>query len=247
MSKKETTAVAPYEANADLPSYLQGVDDNLGKENLTANDLELPRLAIAQALSKVCNPRDPAHIEGIKQGDIYNTLTHEVYGDHVDVVPILYRKVYFVVGAGEGADRPFYGQFDDERAAIAEAQEHEDGKIEEAALNLVLVIPQGADAEADPATFEQALIYMTSSAWKAARKWNSLVRLSRGPRFARAYRLHSTPVDGKKGFYYTWTPQALGYLPEPWFLHAKTVYESMQGTTVRAADDAATDDDTDTL
>ncbi|KKM78483.1 hypothetical protein LCGC14_1359440, partial [marine sediment metagenome] len=51
-----------------------------GTEDITADDLKLPRLAIAQGLSPQMLPDDSAHIEGLKLFELFNDLTDEIYG-----------------------------------------------------------------------------------------------------------------------------------------------------------------------
>lgn len=51
-----------------------------GKEGITLEELRLPRLAIAQGLSKAMIPDNAEYIETLKLFDLYNDLTSAVYG-----------------------------------------------------------------------------------------------------------------------------------------------------------------------
>lgn len=71
----------------DLPAYLQ-VKDDLGVENIESSDVVIPRIKICQSTSTQIKEE----VQGIKDGDIYNSLTKEVYGDTINLVILLYWK-----------------------------------------------------------------------------------------------------------------------------------------------------------
>lgn len=54
--------------------------DKSGTEDIGAQDVRLPRLAIAQGLSPQVTPGDGQFIEGLALFDMFNDLTAEVYG-----------------------------------------------------------------------------------------------------------------------------------------------------------------------
>jgi hypothetical protein len=51
-----------------------------GTEDISATDIRLPRLAIAQGLSPQITPGDAQFIEGLTLFDMFNDLTTEIYG-----------------------------------------------------------------------------------------------------------------------------------------------------------------------
>lgn len=62
-----------------LPDYIKA-NDMRGTEHLTKEDLQMPRMALAQALSPQLQTGDPKEIEGLKAGQFFNNLTGEIYG-----------------------------------------------------------------------------------------------------------------------------------------------------------------------
>jgi len=56
-----------------------------GLEDITKEDVLIPRLALAQALSPQVTEGDPAFIEGLKVGSLFNSMTGEIYGKEVFV------------------------------------------------------------------------------------------------------------------------------------------------------------------
>ena len=67
------------EGSIIIPDFLEEYAGK-GMEHITREDLQLPRLALAQGLSPQMIPTDPLFIEGLKLGDAYNTITGEIHG-----------------------------------------------------------------------------------------------------------------------------------------------------------------------
>jgi hypothetical protein len=73
--------------------------DLAGTEDIGANDVRLPRLAIAQGLSNQITPGDAQFIEGLTLFDMFNDLTGEIYGKGpLTFVPVRrdVRRIEFV-------------------------------------------------------------------------------------------------------------------------------------------------------
>jgi hypothetical protein len=84
--------LAPVDKNTALeapPSYLP--KSRRGFEDTVQTDLMIPRLALAQALSPQVTDGDPARIADLKVGDLFNSVTNQVYGREV-IVQVL-RKM----------------------------------------------------------------------------------------------------------------------------------------------------------
>ena len=83
MSKDTTDiAKAPTGALEPAPAYL-AKGDRRGFEDTTQTDVLIPRLALAQALSPQVTDGDPNRIEGLKVGDLFNSVTNQNYGREV--------------------------------------------------------------------------------------------------------------------------------------------------------------------
>lgn len=64
------------------PDYFPAADHR-GFEDTRQSDVMIPRLALAQALSPQVTDGDPKRIEGLKVGDLFNSITGRVYGREV--------------------------------------------------------------------------------------------------------------------------------------------------------------------
>jgi len=74
VAQKEKTEVAV----SNLSSLLEE-EAGAGLENFTTDDMQIPFIRILQALSPQLNKQDSMYIKGAEQGDIFNTVTQEVY------------------------------------------------------------------------------------------------------------------------------------------------------------------------
>jgi hypothetical protein len=64
---------------APVPSYLAD-DEKEGLEDITRKDMSIPRVALAQTQSPQVTEGDPAFMEGLKPGELFNPLTRKNYG-----------------------------------------------------------------------------------------------------------------------------------------------------------------------
>lgn len=76
---KNAMTETPKDTTLARPSFIPA-GDRRGTENIGKDDVRLPRLAIAQQLSPQLVKSESAFIDGLQQGDMFNTLTGHVYG-----------------------------------------------------------------------------------------------------------------------------------------------------------------------
>ena len=84
-----TLAVQGTQALEAAPSYI--TKSRRGFEDTVQSDITIPRLALAQALSPQVTDGDPGRIPDLKPGDLFNSVTQQIYGREV-VVQVL-RKM----------------------------------------------------------------------------------------------------------------------------------------------------------
>lgn len=87
MSDKLATTAKPLAVATSLsvvPDYITK-NDRRGFEDTKQTDVLIPRLALAQALSPQVTDGDPNRIEGLKVGDLFNSVTGRIYGREVHV------------------------------------------------------------------------------------------------------------------------------------------------------------------
>lgn len=88
MSKKESTELQKAEAATVIPAaYLEGREHGGFDENADKSS-SIPFLAVLQAQSKqILDPE--AQVDGARPGLLFNTVSEEVYGDTITIMPVL--------------------------------------------------------------------------------------------------------------------------------------------------------------
>ncbi len=215
-----------------LPDYLRGTEGRSarGREEVQADDLVIPRLEICQALSPCRKRNDPAFIDGIAEGDMYNNITRDIYGTSVILIPVAYRKEWLIwkdrqKGGG------FRGAFATEAEAEAELANIEDGAdcqvIDTPQMFCLLVHPNGRA--------EEIVVSMSKSKAKVSRAWNSLIRMTDMDSFARAYNCSTvSEKNAKNQDYFNFTIKPAGYPSQELYKRAEGLYEAITSGRVRA-------------
>lgn len=87
----ETKEIVKPDVNAlvSRPSFLKTTGETKGLEDIEQTDLLMPRLQIAQKMSPQIDKNAPEYIEGLEEGDFFNSLTKENYGPGpLNIVPL---------------------------------------------------------------------------------------------------------------------------------------------------------------
>jgi hypothetical protein len=213
--------------------------DRRGSEEVGASDLTIPRIEICQALSKCRKKSDANYIAGIEEGDMYNSVTREIYGALVVVIPVYYRKEWLLwrdqdLGGGFAGAHP--------TPELAEAARRQQDKPEEweaidTAQQFVLIIREYGK-------LEEAVLAMAKSKGRVSRDWNSLIRMAGGPRFSRRYRVEGVEAQNTAGQdYFNVRVAAAGFVDEDQFRAAEKAYGMVNsGLAVVDYTDAADDE-----
>jgi len=181
-SKKESNmakgkAVAKTKSNlpATLAEEMAG-DAGDGLQNFTTQDLAIPFIRILQKMSPQLGKRDGAYIEGAEEGEIFNTVTGELWDADkgIKVVPCAYNFKYIL-----WKDRDDGGGFVNSFTRADDLPETtEDDKGRQRTKENYILSPTAEYYVlllTDDEHFEQAVISMSSTQLKHARKWGSLI------------------------------------------------------------------------
>ena len=206
--------------NADVPDYIkQG--QGRGNENVGADDIQLPRIEVLQAISPQINKRNAEYIDGAEAGMFFNTLTGDLLGESVRVTPINFVTRFLVwVDRQKDSNGGLRGVFDTEQEANQFLSTQEDAaklEVVRTAEHLVMF---------DDGT--TAIVSMSKSKQRASRKWNSLIRLNGGDRFSRSYELSSTEEKSAKGDYIGIDIKNSGYPSKEVYFACEELYTSLQ-------------------
>ena len=252
MAKAKEVTVACQTAVAERPSYMG--DQKRGSEEVTIQDITIPRLSMVQDLSPQRKKNNAEYIEGCEEGMLFNTVTNQLYADPVLFVPVYFRLEWLVWkhrDAGGGlqgvcanqeeavalvAAHPLAGQMTEKNEPVLEVQD--------TAQHFGLLLDPNSPAEDPRAT--EIVVSMSKSQLKPSRQLNSQVRIAGGDRFERYYRLSAAQVDGARGEYYNWKVEQLGFVSERIFAQAEALYESVvSGKRDVERDDATSEEEVD--
>lgn len=225
MSKKiesESTAMATLidGVQEQMPDWLK--KGNAGSEDVTAKDMILPRVDVLQALSPQIKKSDPNYINGAEQGQIFNTVTGEIYGTSVTFIPVLFRKewtVWKLRKAGGG----FCGACRSEeeaKATVALMQNPSDYESVESHQHFVMLLTNHGP--------EEAVFSMTKSKLKVSRALNTLIQISGVDRFAKAYRMDAIETSSDKGEFWSFKVHPAGFVSKELYDRGQALYEMIR-------------------
>ncbi len=221
MSRQVTKAQSVAMFSEDKPAFMG--EGERGQENVGLEDLSIPRVDIIQSLSPQRKKNDPAYIEGAEEGLIFNNVTSRIYGNVISFVPVYYRKEWLLWKLqSEGGG--FCGAYPNEQEARNEMavkglnpEQHE--IVDTAQQFGLVVMPDGQ--------IDEVVLSMAKSKMKVNRQLNTMIKMSGGDRFSRAYELKAVQVNGPKGDYYNFNVRSLGYISEELYHQAEKLYEAI--------------------
>lgn len=247
-TKKADTAVAAKpepkgEENAltiiadHVPDFLKNQGgEGRGSEQVTADDLVIPRLEVVQSLSPCRKRNDPAYIEGAEEGMLYNNVTRELYGTEVMVVPVFFRMEW-VIFKDRNKGGGFRGAFSNDLEAKAALRELVDGDGKSESDDCEVVdMAQHFCLLLNPKTnkIEEIVISMAKTKMKVSRKWNSVIRLNGGDRFSRVYKVAGvSETNSKNQDFFNLNISQVGFVNALLYKKAEELYNSIKSGAVQ--------------
>jgi hypothetical protein len=216
----------------EMPDFLQEKqgEQARGSENVTTDDIVIPRLEIIQALSPAVKDGDPGFLPDARPGMLMNSVTKQLYGKEVHVVPVYYMKQWLVWGARKDkkTGKPLEGGF---FGAFSSSQEAQDRADQEANENIdVIDTPQHLCLLLNKETggVEEAMVSMPRTKSKISRQWNSMIKLAGGDRFSRVYKVSATLEKKPQGDYYNFAVSQIGFPSKDLYNQAEKLYTAVQ-------------------
>jgi hypothetical protein len=225
VAKAKTTAIA----TDTVPDYLRDYAGSTGTENIDNNDVNIPRLKLAQGLTPEVKDKL------VNDGDFFHSITKEVLvpqGKPGLIIPVAYVKEYILwrdINDGGGIfarakrvvlpngdvkyawDKP--GQtFEHKVKGVVSVKWKTGQYIEEDGLaDFGSGIP--GDKDSQPAAtahfnyivampdknYDILALSMSRTAAKKAKDWNSMLKMGGAPMFARVFNLVSIPDQNDQG------------------------------------------------
>lgn len=224
-SDKTTKAVTVANPGAVIPAYIQQ-GDRRGQEQMTRDDIRMPRLTIAQGLSKQVIESEAVYIEGLKVGHAFNDLTNEIYGKGPLRIVVV------------RADPPRWVEFDENRQVIDPSVKPGDSRT------LFRTNSQTGKREPPIATqfYDYVLLLgpekepiamsMKGTAIREAKRLNGLIKAKPVPIFACYYDLSVTEQKNKQGVWYIFSVHQAGFVDADTYSYAEQAFEATKEKTI---------------
>ena len=252
VAQRKTTQVVASELDKMLEA-----DAGVGLENITTEDMQIPFIRIIQALSPQLQKDDPLYIKGAEQGDIFNTVSQEIYkqDEGVIVVPAFFEKKFLefqLRSSGGGFVRELAADDKDITMTSREGTiELLPNGNELVRTHQHLVIAQSADGTIAPSVLD-----MKKTQLKVSRRWNTLknsARLPSGalmPIYGTAWQLTTVLEANDQGKWFNYKLDRINDVTpeiEKMMLEARNMYQGVSKGEVKMAaapaDDMAKEDD----
>jgi len=235
-----STALATT-APSSVPDYIETSREGL--ETFSKDDVLIPRLTLAQALSPQVTDGDPKRIPDLKPGMLFNSMTGENYGKSVRVQILrkdaLRAMEFFSQDDGGGVKDPNVSM-NDPRTRFGPNGEKPAATTFRDYIARILP-PEGVDREP-----ELVALSFKSSGLAAAKALNGFIALRRtSPIYAGAYQITSdTQLKPKPHFVYIISNS--GWVTKDQYEDGKALYASVKDLDTSKVDrDMSADDDMD--
>lgn len=263
-----TDKIATTERSTDLATTfgdLEGVEqrpsaidpnDRSGKEGIGRDDIQLPRLTVAQGLHPQLVPGESNYIKGLTIGEMFNDLTNEVYGSGpLTVVPI-YRGVTRI--EFDKQDRKVVLDRDvppgDPRLKWSRGTGPNGEDEPPAATEFVEFVSLLLQPGKKPERIVVSIKTTNKQMRDAAKKWTTFIDAREGPIYSGLYKVTSQMIKGttKKGqdtLYGVFVVKNAGFIPAETpagaalLDYTKRFHEASKGKVINVARDGAIDAD----
>lgn len=230
--------VAPSPGVAKYDPELAALFDQYsgqGAEGMTQADRTTPYLGILQGLSPQLKPTHAKYIAEAKLGQIFNSVTQEVFPDGLLVVPVLFQHVWNLwVDRDEGGG--FLGSYEDKEMQHPIFITPAGAEGTDKTTQLLETVNWWVQAQSLDGTWLPAIISMKGTAIGASRKWGTLTTIASNkyaapngnpaPLFARTYKLTSVPQVNAKGEFYNWKAEDVDFAT-PALIHSSAALLKM--------------------
>lgn len=221
-----TLVVDNNKALATLPEHLRGeVGNREGKEGVGQGDLIVPRLSLAQAMTPELKKTNENYNPDLEEGLFFNSVTGEIYGDSVTVIPLHFFKQYIEFGG----DRNIVKMYSNGEVPSPSELAFNNGQkplVTEFKNRMSLILKEDG-------TIQPIVVSFKSTGLKAAKQWNYLIAEKNLPAYAYTYKLASKAKSGDKGEYQIVTVSRGDFTPAALYESAKQYFAALQEAGVK--------------
>lgn len=213
---------------AHLKQYVGMADDErvVGRE-----DMLIPRLAVAQAgMSPQLKKNSELHIPELEEGDLFNTVTNEIYGKTANVIPLFFTKNWIEFAPNMGGVLGQYSTIADvPKGGLDWGRSEEEGslpippRVTEFKNRMCLIETE--------AGYQPIVVSFKKGEVKFSDQWNSQIKFARMsdglPCFGHVYTITSKLKNKGQQSWYVKTVAPSGFTPENIFGQAKSYFDQL--------------------
>lgn len=229
-----------------VPDFLKDQHGGQGFEGMSPDDVILPRLGFCQSMTPQRKKTDPSFIEGLSEGDLFNSVSGEIYGQAVKLIPLAFKKA-----------RIFFRPLSEGGGMLCQSPNGIDGGT--IAKTCAECPNSKFSANGDPPVcslfynypaillpfFEVLVVSLKSTALKAGKNWNTRMKLMGDkPMFAGAYDLKLVEQKNSKGTYFGPIISFSRFVTQEEFNVASSLYDTLRNKNI-VADDTGLDHEED--
>lgn len=215
---------------SEVPAHIAGDKSGAGNENVSSEDMQIPRLNLLQAMSPAVED-----IEGARPGLIQNSITDELF-ESLYVVNVHYDKE-FTIFKDRNLGNEFLGNFPTREAAEAHLAAEKPGN--EGDYNIIDTHRHAVIAIREDGTLiGPCLMLLSGAKLYFSRRWNTDIetRCADGKaRFASVWHLTVTKDKNERGSWYNYRAAWEAWTPEELYAQAHDLYQSLTGKEQAAA------------
>lgn len=234
LTKREDDKLANL---SQVPDYLRKAqgEEVSGLENVDRADMTLPRLQLCQSMTPQRKKSDAKYIEGLSEGDFFNSVTSQNYGNKVKIVPLLFYKSRarfkpmeegggLLCQAADGLHGTGDPGGDCLKCPMAEFQGSDRPECDHFFNYAVLVLPEKGSLGLDGL----AALSLKSTGLRTAKDFNALMRLRGTDSFAGIYEVTSAEAKNQVGQWYSPVIKPAGWVTKEDYDLAKSCYEGVR-------------------
>jgi hypothetical protein len=230
----ETSAVPAVRETAtslqeSVPDFLKDKTTARGTENIDAQHMVMPRIAICQSNTPQRKRQNPAFIEGLEEGHFFNTLTKRNYRDDIRFIPLFFyvsRIMFKPIEQGGGlmcqAPDGVSCQLNNGGRCLHNAW-GPNGEPPDCTefynFPALILLDDG------PAEF--GVLSLKSTGIKAAKELNSMIRFRKKDAFAGIYRAQTVPDRKQDQDFFNITISNSGWVTPEQYSFAESQYEAI--------------------
>ena len=244
-----TTAVAEKKSAELSTDLMDDILEFAGEGTaFGADEMQIPFVRALQALSPQLSKKKPEYIEGAEQGDLFNTVTGEVWkgDDGVTIVPC-YQTTKYLEFTPRDQGGGFRGEISPTDPVLQRTSRVGSKEILPTGNELVKSDQHFCLVMSNDGAFQPAVIDMKSTQLKVSRRWKTQIAMQKikhpktgamitPPLFATVWKITTVEESNDQGTWFTPSVEKVGLVESrDLMLEAKAFRDSVAAGEVKAA------------